>query len=120
MPDTFEFPRVGPAVVPLVRSESFASCGRGVINELVAFALGHAIGPHSHSTSGLLPCFTAIAGALDDLSEPVAGLRCIQPIRIGGRRLQMVDLPAGKVGTTDIPLLALAIRCQDKRALSCA
>src|SRR5882762_11094141 len=32
----------------------------------------------------------------------------------------MVDLPARKVGATDVPLVAPAVRCQHERALACA
>src|SRR5438128_11244174 len=40
-----------------------------------------------------LPRLAAVAGALDHLAEPAAGLRGVDPVRIGGRSLQMVDLP---------------------------
>src|SRR5205823_335284 len=66
-----------------------------------------------------LPRLATVVGALDHLPEPAAGLRRIQSIRVDGRALQVVDLPASKVGTTDIPPFALAIRCQDERALAC-
>jgi hypothetical protein len=32
----------------------------------------------------------------------------------------VVDLPSRKVGTTDVPMLAYSVRCQDERAFVCA
>src|ERR1700674_4399714 len=78
------------------------SAGNAVVHELV--------------TDGL-PRLSPIILALNLLPKPAAGLRRIQPVRIDGRTLQMVDLPAPKERATDIPLLAFAIRCQDKGAL---
>src|SRR4051794_15355979 len=98
MPDALEFPGMRRAVVPQVRA------GDAVVHELV---------PHR------LPRLATVVGALDHLPEPAAGLRHIQPIRIDGRALQMVDLPARKVGATDIPPFALAVRGQDERAFAC-
>ena len=43
MPDALELPGMRRAVVPLVRGEGFAGCGRGVVDELVALALGQAV-----------------------------------------------------------------------------
>ena len=97
MPDALELPGVRRAVVPLVRA------GDAVVDELVAHRL---------------PRLAAVVGALDHLPEPAAGLRRIQPVRVGGRALEVVDLPAGKVGAADVPPLALAVRRQDERALA--
>ena len=99
MPDALELPGVRRAVVPLVRA------GDAVVHELVAHRL---------------PRLAAVVGALDQLPEPAAGLRRIQPIRVGGRSLEVVDLPARKVGAADVPPFALAVRRQDERALACA
>src|SRR5215813_5500211 len=44
-----------------------------------------------------LPAFPAVARALDHLTEPAAGLRGVEPIRVGGRALEMIDLPAPEV-----------------------
>ena len=60
MPDALELPGMRRAVVPLVRA------GNAVVCELVA---------------DRLPGLAAVVGALDDLSEPAAGLRRIQPVR---------------------------------------
>src|SRR5207247_4386399 len=57
--------------------------------------------------------------ALDDLPEPAVGLRREQPVRLRGRSLDVVDLPAGKVGPADVPVLAAPIRAQDERPLAC-
>ena len=96
VPDARELPGMRRAVVPLV------SAGDAVVHELV---------PHR------LPRLAAVAGALDHLPEPAAGLRRVQPIRVSRRPLEMVDLPASEVGATDVPPLALAVRRQDERAL---
>src|SRR5207245_11355936 len=44
MPDALEFPGMLCAVVPLVGREWLAGSRRCVVNELVALALGHAVG----------------------------------------------------------------------------
>src|SRR5262249_20023038 len=67
-----------------------------------------------------LPAFPAVAGALDDLTEPAAGLRGVEPIRVGGRALEMVDLPAPEVRSAHVPVTARAVRGQDERALASA
>src|SRR5260221_9077403 len=85
MPNAFEFPRVLRAVVPLVRGERFAD-GRGsVVDEFVALTLGHAAGGGGDPTPWCLPGLAAVAGTLDDLSEPAAGLRGIQAV-LGNER----------------------------------
>ena len=97
MPDALELPGMRRAVVPLVRA------GDAVVDELVAHRL---------------PRLAAVVGALDQLPEPAAGLRRVQPVRIDGRALQVIDLPAREVRAADVPLLALAVRRQDERALA--
>src|SRR5579872_373011 len=97
MPDAGELPGTLRAVVPLVRA------GDAVVRELVAHRL---------------PGLAAVVGALDLLPEPPAGLRQIEPVRIGGRPLDVVDLPPRKVGAADVPVFALSIRRQDERALA--
>src|SRR4029453_19431976 len=51
------------------------------------------------------------------LPEPAAVLRRVQPVRIGGRSLEVVNLPAREVWPAHVPLLARAVRRQDERAL---
>ena len=97
VPDALELPRVRRAVVPLVRA------GDAVVHELVAHRL---------------PRLAAVVGALDHLPEPAAGLRRVEPVRVGGRALEVVDLPAAEVRAADVPPLALAVRRQDERALA--
>src|SRR5439155_22915276 len=123
MPDALELPRVRRAVVPLMRRQRLAGFRRGVIDELVAFGLGHSLprgGRLARFDAGLLPGFPAVAGALDDLPEPSAGLRRVDPVRIDGRALEVVDLPAAKVRPAHIPALALAVGGEDERAFACA
>ena len=97
MPDPLELPGMRRAVVPLVRA------GDAVVDELVAHRL---------------PGLAAVVRALDQLPEPAAGLRRIQPIRVGRRSLEVIDLPAPEMGTADVPLLALSVRRQDECALA--
>ena len=120
MPDALELPRVLRAVVPLVSGEGFAGFGRSVVDEFVALARGHFAGHDRHFTSGRLPRLAAVARALDDLPKPAAGLRRIEAIRVGGRALDVVDLPPRKVRAIDLPPFALAVRCQNERAFACA
>src|SRR5215475_3242019 len=123
MPDSFELPRVRRAIVPLVRGERLAGFGRRVVNKLVALALGHALWGScglAGRCAGLMPGLAAVIGALDDLSKPTARLRSIQPIRINRRSLKVINFPSGKERTTDVPLLSLCVRRQNKRALACA
>ena len=64
------------AVIPLVRA------GDTIVGELVAHRL---------------PGPAAIVGSLDLLPEPAAGLRGINPVRLCGRTLYVINLPPGKV-----------------------
>src|SRR5581483_5258577 len=95
VPDALEVPRVRRAVVPLVRA------GRAVVGELVADGF---------------PGLAAVARPLDHLTEPAARLRGIDPVRVRRGPLQVVQLPASKVGSRDVPVLAFAVSGQDKRA----
>jgi hypothetical protein len=97
VPDAFEFPRMRGAVVPLVRARN------SVIGELVA---------------DCFPGFATVAAPLHRLAEPVVRLRCVDSVRIDWRRLQVIELPAAELRFADIPLLALAIGRQDKRAFA--
>src|SRR5277367_290129 len=116
MPDTLKLPRMLRAVIPLMRGERL---GRGVIRELIAFALGRAGGSGlAGRRSRLMPGFAAIVGTLNDLPEPAAGLRGVNSIRINWRSLHVVNFPARKVGAADVPLFALAVRRQDKCAFA--
>ena len=111
MPDALELPGMRRAVVPLVRGSGLPV--RDAYDELVALAWGTWVGRPPG-----LPGLAAVVRALDHLPEPAAGLRRIQPIRIGGRSLQVVNLPARKVRAADLPLFALAVRRQDERAFA--
>ena len=89
MPDALELPGMRRAVIPQVRAR------RAGVLEFVA---------------DRLPRLAAVIGALDHLPEPAAGLRRKQPVRVNGRPLEVINLPAREVGAADIPLLALAVR----------
>src|SRR4030081_1190632 len=96
MPDALELPRARRAVVPEVRA------GRALVDELVPDRI-----------RGL----AAICGALDELPEPAGVLRGIDPVGINRRSFHVVDIPAGKVRTADVPLLALRFRRHDEGAI---
>src|SRR4029077_4452395 len=97
MPDPGKLPGTRRAVVPQVRA------GDALVRELVARGL---------------PRLAAVVGALDHLPEPAARLRRVQPIRVGGRALEVVDLPAPEVGPAHIPAFARSVRGQNERALA--
>src|SRR5215469_3750694 len=109
MPHPLELPWVLGTVVPLVGGERRAS---RVIEELVALALRHPAGPGRRLAgrrSWLMPCLAPIIRALNNLSEPAAGLRRINAVRIGRRSFQVIDLPARKKRSVYAPLLTLAV-----------
>src|SRR6266699_1006566 len=118
MPDALELPGMLRAVVPLMRGEGLARLRGRVVGELVALAFREAFRGLFQHTSRRLPRLAAVAGALDDLSEPPARLRRVQPVRVDRRALEVVDLPARAVRATDIPPFPLAVRRQDERALA--
>src|ERR1700747_608966 len=119
MPDSLELPGMLCPVVPLMRRKRSSSLGRSVVLELVALAFQHSTRRRrfSRRSPRLVPGFSAVIRALNDLSEPSAALRGINPVRINQRPLQVVHLPAGKVRTAHVPLLASAIGRQDECAL---
>src|SRR5690348_16164165 len=116
MPHALELPRMLRAVIELVSGQRFARFRGSVVHELVALRLRRSFwcGPLAGRSSRLRPRFAAIIGALDDLAKPATGLGCEQPIRIGRRSLNVIDLPARKVRTAHVPLVSLAVRIQHK------
>src|SRR5690242_1101323 len=121
MPDSLELPGMLRTVIPLVRGQRFAGFVRCVIDELVAL-------PDCRTRSGgllwirsrLVPRLAAVVGTLNDLSEPAGALRRIKPVRVSGRPLEVVNLPAGKVGAADVPFFTLAVRRKNKCAFPSA
>jgi hypothetical protein len=97
MPHASELPRVRRAVVP-----EMCAC-RAVVDEFVADGL---------------PRLAAVVRTLDQLAEPAAGLGSIKPIRVGGRALEVIHLPAPEMWTAHVPALTLAVRRQNERALA--
>src|SRR5580704_3405282 len=122
MPDALEFPGMLRAVIPLVRRQRFARLVRRVVDELVAITRWRSTGSGRLAVrrSRLMPRLSAVVRTLDDLAEPSAGLRGVQPVRVRRRPLEMVDLPTGKVRAADIPFFPLAVRRKNKCAFSCA
>src|SRR5262249_10145565 len=64
------------------------------------------------------PGLAAVVGALHDLPEPAAALRGVEPVGVGRRPLDVVDLPAGEVGSADLPPAARAVGREDEGALA--
>src|SRR5256884_7301973 len=93
MPDALELPGMLRAVVELVRGERLAGIRRRVVDEFVALASRHAVRRLGHPAARRLPRLAAVAGALDDLAEPPAGLRRVQAVRIGGGAPPLVEFP---------------------------
>src|SRR5260370_39841569 len=119
MPNSFELPGMLCAVVPLVGRKRLAGLGGNVIDELIAFTLGHPLRRLGFFgwRPRLIPGFAAVIRSLDDLPEPAAGLRGVESIGVDGRTLQMVHLPAREMGTTNSQPLTSAARCEDERPL---
>src|SRR2546430_12643907 len=94
MPDALELPGMLGAVVELVRGERLAGIRRRVVDEFVALASRHAVRRLGHPAARRLPRLAAVAGALDDLTEPPAGLRRVQAVRIGRGCPPFGEVPA--------------------------
>src|SRR5260370_10028518 len=121
MPDALELPGVLRAVVPLVRGEGLSTFfGGSVVDEFVALAFWRALRRSllfPGRRARLRPGFAAVIGALDDLAEPSAGLRSVNPIGIRRRSLQVIHLPAREMRTPDLPLFPLTIRTHQNTSL---
>src|SRR5207249_12267882 len=118
MPHALELPGMLGSVVELMRRQWLSGLRRSVISEFIALAFGRLPGGHLRTAAGRLPGFAAIAGALDHLPEPAAGLRGIQPFRISRLPLQVIDFPACKKRPADSPLLAFSVRCKNEGAFA--
>src|SRR4030095_11243667 len=97
VPDAFELPRVGRPVVPLMGP------WHAVVGKLVP---------------DRLPCLPAVARSLDELPEPAAALRRIEPIRVGRGPFEVINLPPAEGTPAHAPLFALAVGSQSERAFA--
>src|ERR1700733_4581375 len=97
MPDALELPRMGGTVIPLV------GAGYAVIEKLVP---------------DRLPGPAAVIRSLNQLPEPARALRSVEPIGIGRRAFEVINLPAAEMRPGDVPPVALPVRTQDERALA--
>ena len=111
VPDSFEFKRMRRSVVPHM------CAWVAFVDKLVTDSRWCPGEIGRGFTARLFPRPATVAGTLDDLPEPVAALRCINPVRIDGGPLQMVHRPASKKRARDIPCFAFSIRSQDKCTL---
>ena len=96
VPDPGELPGHRGAV------EVLMGAGVALVGELVAHRV---------------PGAAAVVAALDQLTEPAAALRDVDPVGIRGGALDVVDLPAREVRPVDPPVRARAVRGQHERAL---
>src|SRR5215469_6531165 len=122
VPDALELPGMLRAVVPLVRGERLAVFRGSVVDELVAFALRHPPRPRggfARRRSWLDPRLATVIRALDNLTEPAAGLRGVDAVGTRGRPFHVENLPAGKMWAADGPFFPLAVRRQNERAFPC-
>src|SRR5436853_4772278 len=101
MPDAFEFPRMLRAVVPLMRARD------SVINEFVALALRHSLFALQFlgAAARRRPGFAAVVRSLNDLPEPTARLRRVNPVLINRRPFHVINFPAGKMRAVHFPIL---------------
>src|SRR5262249_17015553 len=60
----------------------------------------------------------AVVRALDELTEPAGSLRRIETVRIGGRSLEVIHLPAAEMRAGDLPPVTLAVGSEDERAFA--
>src|SRR5947199_3018213 len=118
MPDTLEFPRTLSAIVPLVGRERFPRFRRSIVNEHVTFALRRPFRRHQvlRLCAGRIPRFAAVVGTLNDLPEPGARLRRVDPVGINRRTFHVINLPACEVRAANFPSFARAVRRQNERA----
>src|SRR5438093_9643073 len=114
MPDPLELPWMLRAVIPLMRTRD------AVVNEFVTFTHRHTLRTCCRPATRRVPGFAAVVGTLNDLSEPRAGLRRVQPVLINRRTFHVINLPARKMRAVTFPAFPLLVRCQHARALPCA
>src|SRR5260370_36585243 len=120
MPNAFELPRMLRPIVPLMRRERFAGFGRRVVNEFVAVAHRHSLGSYCRPAAWRVPCLATIIGALNDLTEPRARLRRVNPVRLNRRPFHVINLPARKMRSIDFPVFALSVQRKDECAFACS
>src|ERR1700683_302355 len=119
MPHSLEFPRMLRSVVKLMGGQRLAGLLRRVVHEAVALPRRPALRRLLQAAPRRVPRLAAIIGALDDLPEPSARLRNVDTVLVHRRPLHVVNLPASEEWPTDFPVLALAVRSQNERALLC-
>src|SRR5262249_18055326 len=121
VPDPLELPGPLRPVVMLVGRERLAGLLRDVVDELVALALRRPVRLGrglARRRAGLVPRLPPVVRALDDLAEPPARLRGVEPVGVGRRGLDVVDLPAREVGSGHLPAPSRAVGREDERALA--
>ena len=122
MPDPFELPRMLRPVVPLWVVRGLPVSAEVSYANLLLSPLGMPSGRRrfARRCARLYPGLAAIIGALNDLSEPRARLRRVNPVRINRRTLDVIKFPARKMRPVHFPIFALRIRSQNECAFPCA
>src|SRR5581483_3804128 len=115
MPNALELPWMLGAVIPLMRAWD------PVVNKLVALTFRHAIRTLQFLRAAPrgVPRFSAVIRAWNDLAEPSTGLGRVNAVRIDWGSFHMINLPARKMRSANLPPFARAICRQDERTLSC-
>src|SRR5206468_4375040 len=103
MPDPLELPRMLGAVVPLVRARD------AVVNEFVTFTHRHTLRSCCRPATRRVPRFAAVIGTLNNLPEPGARLRRVEPVLINRRTFHVINLPARKMRAVIFPVFPLLV-----------
>ena len=110
MPHALELPGMLRAVVPLVRGQRLARLRRSVVDKPVRQRRRRpGSGNRFVGQSRLMPRLAAVVRPLDQLSEPAARLRDVNPVGIHRRAFHVVDLPAREKRPAHLPVFALAV-----------
>src|ERR1051325_10326346 len=114
MPDPLEFPGMLGPVIPLMRPRD------AVVNEFVTLTFRHAALALKllRTAARRLPGFATVIRTLNDLAEPTACLRRVNPVRIDRRTFHVINLPARKVRPLHFPIFPLRIRSQDESSFT--
>ena len=108
VPYAFELPRARRSVVPAVFTDLT------LVHEAVALAGRGLSGCRHLLAAGRRPGLPAVVRPLQNLTEPTAGLRCVDPVGIDGRSFHVIDLPAAEMRAVDRPVLTLAVRAENE------
>src|SRR5450631_81047 len=118
MPDAFELPWMLGAVVPLMRGERLAGFTGGIVSEAVAFDGRPLRCCVFRLDARLKPGLASVFGCLQNLAEPAACLRGVNPIRIHRLTLHVINLPAREVRAGNLPVFPFSVRGKNECAFA--